>query len=151
MHKYHTAIDFNGHLLTLKYKKRDVDGVKYSWTIHEEWAPEPTENILPQTTKTSTAVGLTPTPLLDTDTDNSLIISGFTTDNAKRCSDEQKTTSFTGLLETDDRALIDSVEAVGNVLVVKCKDKDSCVKIKRKHKDKQLFDCKLKWSLFDEA
>ena len=59
---FQTRIDFEGPVLTLRYKQKDTESVKYSWTIYEEYIPKPE---LPQQKSVYTpAEGATPTPVI---------------------------------------------------------------------------------------
>ena len=148
LHNQQTAIDFNGHLLTLKHKQKDSAGAKYSWTIFSEWAPEPTDSVVPQTTRTGTAEGLLPTPILTLDTDSTLVIKGLKADNDMN--EEGIKTNFLTILG-DDASKVDSVRLVGRMIVVKCQTKEACKELKGKHGSKSLLGSTMTWSLESEV
>ena len=148
LHNQSTSIDFNGHLLTLKHKNKDVDGKKYSWTIFSEWAPEPTDSIIPQTTRTSTAEGLTPTPPLKLGTDDTMVITGLKA--GEEVTDDGIKSNFLKLLDKDGEK-VDSIRIVGSMIVVRCKSKHLCTELKRDHCNKTFMNCTLKWALESEA
>ena len=147
-HNLSTNLDFNGHLLTLKYKKKDDGAIKYDWTIHTEWAPAATDSVVPQTQKTGPATGLTPTPALAGDNSN-LLITGLKT----TAGDEAIVASCKTIIEQNVPTSADSVRirVVGKAIVVQCKDKDLCTKVRQKCKDKKIMEQVLDWKLESEA
>ena len=148
VHQQHTAIDFNGHLLTFKHRKKDAEGVKYSWTIAEEWYPEPTDAALPQTTRTAPAAGLQPTPPLSVDC--ALLVTGIKWTENEAASDDNRRKLFTEILG-DDVGLAENIRFVGKNVVVRCKSREECVELRRKHGGKQINGSTPKWALDSEA
>ena len=148
-HNQHTQIDLNGHLLTLKHRQKDSDGVKYSWTIHEEWAPEPTDSIFPQTQQTEPAEGRLPTPMIKLGTDTTLAISGYKTDVGLGPGDVKA--AFLELLGDDAANVVDDVNISGNTIMLKCLSKKDGQRMRNTHKDKKLFNCAVTWKFESEA
>ena len=147
-HSLKTNIDFNGHILTLKYKQPDKDNIKFGWTIHEEWSPEPTDSVVPQTQQTGSSEGILPTPVLQTNTDKSFLISGLKVDQA--ITPEEIKDAFLELLG-DDKSNVETVRPAGTTLVVQCSSKEQCLKLRQKYRDKKLFNCTPVWTLESEA
>ena len=145
-----TNIDFNGHLLTLSYKKKDDGALKYSWTIHSEWSPEATDSVVPQTQKTSSAVGLTPTPVVHVDADTTLVITGLDPVDPKHHGDVidgvKKILSEANVCE-----LAKTIRVAGSKVIVKCDSKEDCKKVKQECKEVQLMGKRVTWTLESEA
>ena len=143
-----TNLDFNGHLLTLKYKKKDDGGMKYDWTIHTEWAPAATDSVVPQTQKTAPATGLIPTPVL-AGADNNLLLTGL----KSSAGDEAIVASCKSIIEQNVPTGAEGIRirVVGKAIVVQCKDKDLCTKVRQKCKDKKIMEQVLDWKLESEA
>ena len=63
-----TQVTFDGHLLVLRYKNRDQNDSKFSYTIHSEWWPRPENSSVEVGNRGfKTPVGLKPTPIFTAD------------------------------------------------------------------------------------
>ena len=71
-HGVSTRIDFDGAEMVLRYKRKDGEGLTYSFVIHESYTPKP-EQPKPKSAYTP-ATGSTPTPLLPPPGDELIVI-----------------------------------------------------------------------------
>ena len=133
-----TRIDFEGHILCLKVKKRDEGNIKYGWTIHDEFSPSLSSVPPKHTTKIQT--GLTPTPPLSTaNLSKTIIFSNIVSNLGK----DELMRSFEKLFNNRDD--LEEIRMANNTtFVVTCKREEVAKRIKSHFQDFEFQSGKIK-------
>ena len=131
-----TRIDFNGPILTLKVKKKDVEGQKFSWTIYEEFMPRmvvnpPAANPPPARNPVD-GPGFTPTPPLDTSVISRTVLFSKIVSNL---TDTALRTEFSQLFNEAHGHLISEIRLVNTTTIsVLCADLRAAQTIEKEYK-----------------
>ena len=130
-----TRIDFNGPILTLRVKKKDKDGQKFGWIIHEEFTPKmvmnpPTSS--PPLRKSSDGPGLTPTPPIDMSAiSHTVLFSKIASD----LDDQALRSAFSQVFSESQGNLIKDIRLVNkSTIAVLCTDLQAAQTIERDFK-----------------
>ena len=136
-----TRIDFEGHMLCLKVRKRDEGTIKYGWTIHEEFSPSPSS--VPPKYTSKVQPGLTPTPPLSLEKLSKTIIFTNIVSSLKK---DDLFVCFEKLFDKKDE--IERIHMVNeNTFTVECKEAEIAKKLKSKFQDFLFQDRKIKTEL----
>lgn len=123
-----TRIEFHGHSLCLKIKRKDDGELKYSWIIHEEYSPK-LDSIKPTPPgkALSSAEGTIPTPPVSKDIlSETVIFSNAQSDLPS----ESLLEEFKKIFSAKQNETINSVKMSNlNTFVVVCSNKDSARKL----------------------
>ena len=135
-----TQIILDGHLLILRYKKKDHDDVKYAYTMYEEWFPRPQTVVAGRGAATPPA-GTIPTPVLTVDEkqrhSRSVIISGV----KNTAFDPNLANKFLDFMDVDDKGKVENIEVRrNNVMVACCTDGTHCKALVDKYNKKKFLE-----------
>ena len=146
---YMTQIIFDAHQLVLRFKKKDIAGEKYHWTIHSTFVPAMDSKGEMSTLKVPP--GTKPTPPPDSSASSKanaalfMTIKGMkekqTNDTIKKKLDEY--------LDDDDKDLIDDVKVTNraDLIILYCKTWATAKKISTSY-NKKFNDCDVAFELF---
>ena len=139
VHQVITRVDFNGPILTLRYKSRDSDLGQFSFTIHEEYTPKPeppkqnpaftpAPGLLPTTTVQSSCVGIM-SDLKCAEGDNALDIAGL-------------------VLSTEDRTMVVKTTKSKKNIIFHFTTPESCLRLTEKYNNTAQNGQKIKFIKF---
>ena len=130
IHKVQTRIDFNGPILTLRYKTRDTTETKYSFIIHSEYTPPP------QTPKVKSSV-VTPEGLVPSTPLPICHVAIMT--NIDGIDPKASPSPLFDLFTPNDKLCIEKISMQNSsTAIIYCKDPDSRTKIVEAYHGKQL-------------
>ena len=95
-----TRIDFDGAYLSLRYKKKDENETKYSWTIAESFCPKPDPPC--SNAKYTPSEGSVPTPVIPPGKHESVVLLPF----SEKLSLVELENSMTDFFSEEDRKKI---------------------------------------------
>ena len=149
---YQTDISFDGHLMQLRYKKRDSPDQKYHYIIHSEYYP-PIEKASQELKSTfSIPSGTVATPTISPETLNrancSFLMTGMT---IERTEDSFKQLLMEHINPEDKDSVTDIILKRTNMAIVYCRTWEDCDRIVRSKKDSKFHDEKVFLSLFTET
>ena len=148
---YQTDISFDGHLMQLRYKKRDTPGQKYHYIIHSEYFP-PVEKASSEL-KSSTYVppGTIATPVISAELMSKANCSFFMTGmTIERTEDTFRQLLLEHVNLEDRDSVIDVKLNRTNTAVIYCRTWEDCNKIVSSKKDAKFQNEKVFLSMFTD-
>ena len=148
---YQTDISFDGHLMQLRYKKRDTPGQKYHYIIHSEYFP-PVEKASSEL-KSSTFVppGTVATPAISAEMMSKANCSFFMTGmTIERTEDTFRQLLMEHINLADRDSVTDVKLNRTNTAVIYCRTWEDCSRIVSSKKDERFQNEKVFLSLFSD-
>ena len=148
---YQTDISFDGHLMQLRYKKRDSGGQKYHYTIHSEYFP-PVEKASSELKSTNHfPPGTIATPVISADVLNRANSSFFMTGMTTERTEDSFKQLFMEYVNPEDRESITDLKLQRtNTAIIYCRTWAECKKIVEGKKDAKFQNEKVFLSMFTE-
>ena len=146
---YQTDINFDGHLMQLRYKKRDTPTQKFHYITHCEYFP-PVEKASSEL-KSSTHIpdGTVPTPVTSPDVLNKASSSFFMTGMTTERTEDMFKQLFREYIDEVDKYSITDIRLIKtNTAIIYCLTWDDCSRIIRSKKETKFQNEKVFFSLF---
>ena len=148
---YQTDICFDGHLMLLRYKKRDTPTQKYHYVTHSEWYPPMVKASSELRSTIHIPAGTVATPVISPETTSKANCCFFMTGMSTERTEDTFRRLLLEHINPEDRDSVTEIKLQkSHTGIIYCRSWDECNKIVLSKKDSKFHDDKVYLSMFAE-